>query len=715
MTQTLLYAGLVNAILAALLAMIVAPLASLLRGRPALVHGLWLLVLLKLVTPPLVHLPLPWPEAARKTEMEGPLDTSVGPALADVVSELRARPIPMPENQSGEQREGSTSEEQDFPSASPSISLPVEDSGNETESVNPFRGQWLSAILAAGLAGTCACWSLTVIRLWRLNRLLRTVPASEGKVAERIGDLSARLGLARRPLAHLVPGIMPPMVLVLGRTSRLLLPASLWERLDATQRDTLLLHELSHLRRGDHRVRWLELVVLGLYWWHPIAWWACRALRDAEEECCDAWVLWAAPEAGLAYAGTLVETVAYLSGAPAALPAGASGAGPIRLIKRRLSMILRGKTSRCLSRPTLAAMLLMGLALLPLVPTFAQTRPEKVSTAESAAEPDPKAVVELRPWLNTAHGHSKELHWGERYCQSCHTATFTDKKVRVDKLHDEVVRLIDDVAKRRQELAQAETRLKAALERFELQQQQKTTPRPATPLRKQPADRRLDDVEKKLEQLLEEIEKLRKDLRPGRGGSTTTGRSDVQYVNKRQFAIPVRWNPATPESTRKARLYVTTNDGKNYAIVGSYGFHRESGQITSISYNAARDGEFGFLLLTPDQEGRITPEMLEAKEPMLRVVVDTVPPKVVVQSVYDEESGTVKVKWEATDANLDLNSLRLVYRAGDKKELTEIRMPPRAKGTRDLSPVASPWEICMIVSDKAGNVGEATLKHPRQP
>src|SRR5258708_3127674 len=78
-------------------------------------------------------------------------------------------------------------------------------------------------------------------------------------------------------------GVRRRMRGVAGRTPRLLLPAELWRGLNETQRDTLLLHELAHLRRRDHLVRWLELLVVGLYWWHPAAWWAIASLRQAEE------------------------------------------------------------------------------------------------------------------------------------------------------------------------------------------------------------------------------------------------------------------------------------------------------------------------------------------------------------------------------------------------------------------------------------------------
>ena len=51
--------GLANALVAGMLA-IVAILAGRFSRRHAMVHALWLLVFLKLVTPPVVSLPVPW-------------------------------------------------------------------------------------------------------------------------------------------------------------------------------------------------------------------------------------------------------------------------------------------------------------------------------------------------------------------------------------------------------------------------------------------------------------------------------------------------------------------------------------------------------------------------------------------------------------------------------------------------------------------------------
>ena len=55
--ERLLTIGLVNAVSATVLAILVAGLGLLLAGRPAALHCLWLLVLLRLVTPPTLRDP----------------------------------------------------------------------------------------------------------------------------------------------------------------------------------------------------------------------------------------------------------------------------------------------------------------------------------------------------------------------------------------------------------------------------------------------------------------------------------------------------------------------------------------------------------------------------------------------------------------------------------------------------------------------------------
>ena len=134
-----------------------------------------------------------------------------------------------------------------------------------------------------------------------------------------------------------------------------------------------------------------------LFWWHPIVWWARRELREAEEQCCDAWVLWALPQSAKTYALALVETVDYLSEVPAALPALASGVGHVYDLKRRVTMIMQGTTPRALTWRGLLGLCGLGLFLLPVMPSWGQEAPQeplRVQLAPADADAN-KAKAEL--------------------------------------------------------------------------------------------------------------------------------------------------------------------------------------------------------------------------------------------------------------------------------------------------------------------------------
>src|ERR1035441_8093540 len=79
------------------------------------------------------------------------------------------------------------------------------------------------------------------------------------------------------------------------------------------------------------------LFFLVVCWSLPSSWPRAPA---AEEEACDAWVLWSQPGAAGAYAEALVATTAFLSGFSRPLPVGASGVRNTLSLKRRLVMIL---------------------------------------------------------------------------------------------------------------------------------------------------------------------------------------------------------------------------------------------------------------------------------------------------------------------------------------------------------------------------------------
>jgi beta-lactamase regulating signal transducer with metallopeptidase domain len=366
--QTFLEIGLANAIMAAALALLAAGVALFCR-RPAVRHTLWLLVLLKLITPPVFSVSVRCPAALLTLLPKADAVSSPrGPSEPDSAS---LRQVAVDEAA----REGE--EDTILDAANPSSPAP-EAFPHATESIQERlaatrptdRGvipSFSAFVFTFWLTGAVLWFSVAGTRIYCFQRLLRYGRAAPAPLQEQAELLAARLGLARCPIVWLVPGRVSPLLWALGRNLSLVVPEDLLDRLGPEQRAGLFMHELAHARRRDHWVRWLEFVVSGLYWWLPVAWWARRELQRAEEECCDAWVVWTLPAAAKAYARALLQTVDFLDARPA-LPPVASGIGHVHLLKRRLTMIVRQPFCPQLPWPVYLGVVVLGSLVLPFTP-----------------------------------------------------------------------------------------------------------------------------------------------------------------------------------------------------------------------------------------------------------------------------------------------------------------------------------------------------------
>jgi beta-lactamase regulating signal transducer with metallopeptidase domain len=341
---TLLETVVSNSLTAILLA-VLAFAAS--RWRPALAHGLWLLVLVKLVTPPLI----PVNVAA------GNLDFRAN-ATAQIGDKPERVPVSLDALSTDEIATLLTFSEEETEPASLATSSPP------SEPAAPLN--WQMGFVLLWLGGSLLWLGFTCGSVIRFRRLMRWAEPAPVGLQNEVRQLASRLGLARCPPVWIVPGAVSPMIWAVGAVPRLVFPSGLLNRLGVEQRAALLLHELAHVRRHDHWVRLMELAIGALYWWHPLFWLARRELREAEEQCCDAWVVWASGGEGRAYAGALLEAVAFVSHTRCPLPVAASGIGQVSHLRRRLTMIMRGNTPRSLSALGWLTVLTFGLCLLPL-------------------------------------------------------------------------------------------------------------------------------------------------------------------------------------------------------------------------------------------------------------------------------------------------------------------------------------------------------------
>jgi len=146
----------------------------------------------------------------------------------------------------------------------------------------------------------------------------------------------------------------------------------------------ILAHELAHVRRRDHVIRWIEWLTCCVFWWNPVAWWARRQLRAEEEFCCDALVLSSFGSSPRSYASSLVSVIDFLSTPPTlrapAFASEADSGGRSNVIERRLKLIVSNNriptTPRWLRAARMTAVLILPLGLIYCGPDSSVADPE---------------------------------------------------------------------------------------------------------------------------------------------------------------------------------------------------------------------------------------------------------------------------------------------------------------------------------------------------
>jgi len=234
----------------------------------------------------------------------------------------------------------------------------------------PWHPDWRFAILllwAAGFLAGCAQLLIGWAALRRARRAAKTL--RDPLLPEFVAALGIRhpvdvleTGAGSMPVSF---GLFRPVVL---------LPA------DATawtpeRRRVVMLHELAHIRRGDHATHLIARIALSLYWWNPLAWMAWREFLKSRERAADDMVL-TAGAAAPDYAGHLLE-IARSMQEPAALGwAAIAMARPSQLEGRLLAILDSRRSRRSLGRASasLAALAAAALAV-PLAALQAQNPP----------------------------------------------------------------------------------------------------------------------------------------------------------------------------------------------------------------------------------------------------------------------------------------------------------------------------------------------------
>jgi uncharacterized protein (TIGR03067 family) len=207
----------------------------------------------------------------------------------------------------------------------------------------PLESGWqtfpLSTVLAVvWLSGTLIYLASVLAKmLWWQLVIRRCEARTDGPLLETVGRLSKRLGLrckvrllvTSQPLGPAVLGIVRPTVL---------LPEVLASAQPVEKVEPIVAHELIHVRRRDAAVGSLQVLAQGLWWFHPLVWWASRALCRERERCCDAEVVGSLDCPRQQYAQGLVDVLRLQRQLVAASVL--SGMNPFQITQIRLETVM---------------------------------------------------------------------------------------------------------------------------------------------------------------------------------------------------------------------------------------------------------------------------------------------------------------------------------------------------------------------------------------
>jgi len=221
----------------------------------------------------------------------------------------------------------------------------------------PFspRAGWL-------LDGMVVCWSVGVTLLsarlsggWALTVRLRRrfVEPVTGAWQTTVERLARRLGI--RGGVRLLESSKLEVPAAIGWLRPVvLLPAGLLTGLPADQLESILAHELAHIRRHDYLVNLVQSLIETLFFYHPGIWWISARIRTEREFCCDDLAVSACGNAAT-YARALAELEEFRSALPRPrvprLAMAATGGELLRRIRRLVGLAPAMSSERWVAGP----------------------------------------------------------------------------------------------------------------------------------------------------------------------------------------------------------------------------------------------------------------------------------------------------------------------------------------------------------------------------
>ena len=151
--------------------------------------------------------------------------------------------------------------------------------------------EWVQPVLPA----MAVCWFVgvwivllrTTVGFWAAQRLRKSgVCAISDSIRKSATDLAEKMGVRQK--IEIVQSSLVTAPATIGHWKPLiLLPGSVMTGLTPRQLESVIAHELAHIRRHDFLVNAMQAVAESLLFYHPLMWWVSGTVRQERENCCD--------------------------------------------------------------------------------------------------------------------------------------------------------------------------------------------------------------------------------------------------------------------------------------------------------------------------------------------------------------------------------------------------------------------------------------------
>lgn len=237
-------------------------------------------------------------------------------------------------------------------------------------------------------------------RMWATQRRLSRLRVSvDERTRLAIATLAETLSLKRSPRVYSIASTAQPFVWGWLRGD-IYLPLRFSQCGSAGEPRAILTHELAHVSRWDVGINHLQNIVQAIFFFHPLVWWANRTLRQEREKCCDEMVLSNSGTSPKAYCEAIVDMLARECASRIATP-GLAVTGSTRNIKERIITMLTPNRMflRRPSRATVVTLLLFAVCVLPTALIITSRKSNAIAGEQDSSGSNPP--IEMKPFKLT--------------------------------------------------------------------------------------------------------------------------------------------------------------------------------------------------------------------------------------------------------------------------------------------------------------------------